>query len=90
MTTIHTPGPWIATLSDDARVFDRITAANGAPVLRGHIGYTPDAALIAAAPDLLAALQWALDQIEDDLDPGHQSAMQAARAAIARATGAQA
>lgn len=46
-----------------------------------------NAALIAAAPDLLAALQWALSQIEDDLDLDHQAALQAAHAAVARATG---
>jgi hypothetical protein len=45
-----------------------------------------DDALAAAAPDLLAALQWALSQIEDSLDPDHQAALESARA-IARATG---
>ena len=44
-------------------------------------------ALIEAAPDLLAALQWALSQIEDSLDPDHRAALESARAAIARATG---
>jgi hypothetical protein len=43
--------------------------------------------LIAAAPELLDALRWALDQIDDDLDLDHQAAMNAARAAIAKATG---
>jgi hypothetical protein len=36
------------------------------------------------------ALRWALQQIEDDLDPDHQAAMDAARAALANATGEQA
>jgi hypothetical protein len=48
----------------------------------------PDADLIAAAPDLLAALEWALGQLDDDLDLGHQDAMRAAHAALARAKGA--
>ena len=43
--------------------------------------------LIEVAPDLLAALRWALSQIEDSLDPDHQAALESARAAIARATG---
>jgi hypothetical protein len=40
------------------------------------------------AESLLVALIWAIDQLEDDLDPDQQQAMAAARAAIARATGA--
>jgi len=48
----------------------------------------PDADLIAAAPDLLDALAWALDQLDDDLDLDHQDALRAARATLARATGA--
>jgi hypothetical protein len=37
-----------------------------------------NAKLIAAASELLDALRWALDQIEDDLDPDHQAALSAA------------
>ncbi len=44
------------------------------------------ARLLAAAPELLSALQWAIDQIEDSLDPDHQAALAAAQAAIAKAT----
>jgi hypothetical protein len=33
-----------------------------------------------ALPEMLAALAWALDQIEDDIDPDHQAALNAARA----------
>ena len=36
---------------------------------------------------LLEALQWAVNQIEDDLDPDHQEALKAAHAAIAKALG---
>jgi hypothetical protein len=46
-----------------------------------------NARLIATAPELLDALRWALDQIDDDLDLDHQAAMNAARAAIQKATG---
>jgi hypothetical protein len=40
------------------------------------------ARLIAKAPDLKAALAWALDQIEDDLDPDHQAALAHARSLL--------
>ena len=46
-----------------------------------------NARLIAAAPDLLAALEWAMDQIEYDLDLDHQEQVKAAYSAIARAKG---
>ncbi len=36
---------------------------------------------------LVEALKWALDQIEDDLDPDHQTALDQARATLAEATG---
>lgn len=51
------------------------------------VDWKPDADLIAAAPDLLAALEWALGQLDDDLDLDHQDALRAARAALARARG---
>jgi hypothetical protein len=47
-----------------------------------------NARLISSAPDLLDALDWALRQIEDDLDPDHQGAFNAALAALAKAKGA--
>lgn len=34
------------------------------------------------APALKAALAWALDQIEDDLDPDHQAALAHARSLL--------
>jgi hypothetical protein len=43
--------------------------------------------LIASAPDLLDALDWALRQIEDDLDPDHQAAFDAACSSLAKAKG---
>ena len=36
---------------------------------------------------LADALAWALDQIEDDLSPDHQKALEYARAVLARARG---
>jgi hypothetical protein len=35
-----------------------------------------------ALPELLEALRWALDQIEDEIDPDHQAALSAARAMV--------
>lgn len=91
---MHTPGPWTV---------DPKTFAVYAPDRHGHAaavrvaqrGLAPlpaaeiaaNAALMAAAPDLLAALQWALSQIDDSLDPDHQAALESARAVAARATG---
>lgn len=41
--------------------------------------------VIAKVPALIEALQWALDQIEDDLDPGHQAAFGSAKNILAQA-----
>ncbi len=35
-----------------------------------------------ALPELLDALRWALDQVEDDLSADHQAALSAARAMV--------
>ena len=93
---MHTPGPWTV---------DPKTLAVYAPDRHGHAAavriaecgrtllpaaeIAANAALVAAAPDLLAALQWALWQIEDSLDPDHRAALESARAVAARATGGQ-
>jgi hypothetical protein len=37
--------------------------------------------------EMAAALRWALDQIEDSLDPDHQAALAAAHQTLAKATG---
>ena len=46
-----------------------------------------NARLIAKAPELADALAWALEQLDDDLDPDHQQAFAHARAVLAQATG---
>ena len=53
----------------------------GEPVADVH-GNEQRARLIAKAPDLKAALAWAMDQIEDDLDPDHQAALAHARSLL--------
>jgi len=46
-----------------------------------------NARLIASAPDLLDALRWALGQVDDDLCPDGQEALNAAYAALDLAEG---
>jgi hypothetical protein len=80
---MHTPGPWTFVESTDARIPDRITGPNDAPVARGSIGTNrADAALIAAAPDLLNALVAVLPYINAPIGYAEQ-----ARAAISKAMG---
>jgi hypothetical protein len=83
----HTPGPWQFIESDDARVPDRIVSPAGATVARGNIGVNrADAALIAAAPELLAALRAIAKLLAREGASGVVGAEVIARAAIARAT----
>lgn len=94
MQTTHTPSPW--SLSDEdspllsgadgayiAEVFSRTANGN----LRPH--YAADSRLIAAAPDLLAALVEVTDRLtvfSTSANLNTRLALEAARAAIARAT----
>ena len=98
MTTTHTPGPWTLGDEDNPLVFSPAAGAYVAQVLAytyGDIGtlragVDADARLIAAAPDLLAALRLCHRFINGGhgLYPGlHHEAYVAARDAIARATG---
>ena len=90
MTTPHTPGPWTIRAADRA-----IVPVSDPARLVAHGGaiHPDDAALIAAAPELLAALQ-AIAVMTDE-DPGtfrkrggtyRGLVGEIARAAIARAT----
>ena len=93
MTTQHTPGPWFA--NDSLQLF----AETGQHIARldssteGFEGGTlyANARLIAAAPDLLAALIAFDDAFshycEGDPDSDEVSALYQAREAIAKATG---
>ena len=85
MRTQHTPGPW--TVDHDA------VSHNGAHIAFaiGHDGddyatQCANARLVAAAPDLLAALQEILDA-EEGVGETDRPHMIRARAAIAKATG---
>ena len=88
MTTKHTPGSW--EIANGARVY----APGKAGPLLATIAYLPkapgqeqaNARLIAAAPDLLAALQGLMARIDAQLNPNSDTRT-AARAAITKALG---
>jgi len=80
MNTKHTPGPWKFAHGQN----DLLTAPDGDDVAAVDVWFShrskaeqaANAALIRKAPELLAALRWALDNMGDDLDPDHQEAKQ--------------
>ena len=81
--TKHTPGPW----RTNGNTVSCAPQPNGKHTVALTFS-TPDAALVAAAPDLLAALEWALGYLPTEGQSvtwmrGHAQA----RAAIARARG---
>jgi len=99
MTAKHTPGPWIAHYCPEDGGEYSIHASNGIHVALSIGGTKSEAAnarLIAAAPELLEALQEAENALADyiptiertgaSLNYGH-SVLKKARAAIAKATG---
>ena len=93
MNTKHTPGPWAAPYPSDGYGMRHPPNVSD----HGHVATTSwqgdedhtdaNARLIAAAPSLADALRWALEQIEDSLDPDHQAALAEAWATLNRATG---
>lgn len=91
MTTQHTPGPWRAVLSDSVVPYGywSVLDAEGYPV-GTHSGEfdRADAHLVAAAPELLEALEAVLRWIDDYCETTGFEAVEAqADAAIAKATG---
>jgi hypothetical protein len=85
----HTPGPWRAssakTLTDRGWYVDHVSDPTlGKLDLICDNARPEDARLIAAAPDLLAALQHVLQVLNH---PIVRDAIEQARAAIAKATG---
>lgn len=86
----HTKGPWAYVPTDrwSERIADRILSSDGEIVVR-DVEREEDAHLIAAAPELLEALQALLHQaLQSDLatEQWGQEAIASARAAIAAAT----
>lgn len=92
MKTKHTPGPWNYSkgygwgFNVSAGKFTQVVK----PDERGPIGKEEDARLIAAAPDLLVAVQGLLNLFEQHEKRGHTISPVGdfARAAVAKATGA--
>lgn len=85
----HTKGPWMAEFEDgsDYLVVGPKTQYGIAKVVKLHC--EADAYLIAAAPDLLEMLEAVTDALAGhELNNGDVSAINKARAAIAKATGA--
>ena len=87
----HTPGPWIAEqqINQDGKslpMFD-IWTNSDKPKYIGEMPIGSNARLIAAAPDLLAALFELLAESEEFHNPNTEG-WNMARAAIAKATGA--
>lgn len=84
----HTPGPWVLSLNSVKALGWMIgspSADNGPGTHIGNVYNVADARLIAAAPDLLAALESAEDVLaETDM---HLSTLHKVRAAIAKAKG---
>jgi hypothetical protein len=86
----HTPGPWKFALFEHAPNEAFVQWRAGYAEVHGsRAGREANARLIAAAPDLLAALQ-ALVDLDDGDSPAlwaHSGDFERARAAIAKATG---
>ena len=81
MSAKHTPGPWRVGREGGVGFF---IVPVGALVHDGYERCAADACLIAAAPELLEALELVLAQDDGDLTVGARTA---ARAAIAKARG---
>ena len=82
----HTPGPWE---HNDYQIIETKTEKVIANCTYG--GRNPnnanDARLIAAAPELLESLQQLIDWFDSDSNEPIEAPLDAARAAIAKATG---
>lgn len=99
MKTTHTPGPWVtnqgSVIAKNAlkvysiEICDPSAGVNGIGKLLPIDEREANAALIAAAPDLLAALEWAEAMILQHCknEDGQTPDVEPIRAAIAKARG---
>ena len=86
MTSTHTPGPWHYETGDDGAVI--YTGFTIAKIPIDGSDWQSNARLIASAPDLLAALEAALEAVEYyDEREGAEKTLRQVRAAIAKANG---
>jgi len=87
----HTPAPWTATFEHERWVIASQGAFGPKKALAVTAGFEPkngaNAALIAAAPELLDALQAMFVTYAAADGPYHPGALAKARAAISKATG---
>lgn len=95
-TTAHTPGPWLLDGSIDAMNLDVVYISGRIAMLECENDEISDdqlmanARMIAAAPDMLAALitlVWQMDRMDNLPEPA-EDMLAHARAAITKATGA--
>jgi hypothetical protein len=92
MTTQHTPGPWGCDWTSHHSHDYRLQQPNGAPLrlvveANDHNEQRANARLIAAAPDLLAALEVVREYMDHAADQFSYEDIVQIRAAIAKATG---
>lgn len=98
MSALHTPGPWVAkqpkaVLGCDPRGQWYVHAKDCTVACTLDGDRAANAHLIAAAPELLAALRLYVEretELHGDMPVGMRGATDAARAAIAKATGSAA
>jgi hypothetical protein len=86
MKAEHTPGPWTVICGvDGAVIHNGVTISS---VCDGATAWKANSRLIAAAPELLMALQMALPAVEYfDEHEGGEIVLEVVRAAIAKARG---
>lgn len=93
MSTQHTPGPWHVSKASPTRVIESGPRGNSIAKMGLNLGVCSqgeaesNARLIAAAPELLEALQEMINCYADELPNGKERpVVREARAAIAKAT----
>ena len=92
MKTKHTPGPWYALsegVTDAAIGYRAIIDAHGYTVCNPSPMGEANARLIAAAPELLRALEFAKNELHYHPATRNSEALEVVRAAIAKATGGE-
>ena len=83
---MHSTGPWTAmvtdTMGDTPALWDIVQRSSGGTVAEIQSHNPDDAALVAAAPDLLAALRSIIESSDANCGDSLANAISAARAAI--------
>ena len=88
MSAQHTPGPWHVDPENPTWVDDENECCMATTGYGDDEGDRANARLIAAAPDMLAALRQVVDETAGGMVPPSTDAIDTARAAIAKAEGA--